>query len=118
MVEDCYILYSCDGSYEPIVSNYSGFSAYSSTFVGIKIVDLSITADTCFYVLSLGQIDCSVTDDVQPVTGVTCDCPCYCYFIRSATETTDVTYVDCNDDIVVETIVGLEGFPGTSAAVI
>ena len=104
MVEDCYILYSCDGSYEPIVSNYSGFSAYSSTFIGIEIVDISITANTCFYVLSLGEVDCSVTEDVIPVTGVTCDCPCYCYFIRSATETTDVTYVDCNDDIVVETI--------------
>jgi hypothetical protein len=104
MVEDCYILYSCDGSYEPIVSNYSGFSAYSSSFVGIKIVDISITANTCFYVLSLGEIDCSVTEDVIPVTGVTCDCPCYCYFIRSVTETTDVTYVDCNDNIVVETI--------------
>lgn len=104
MVEDCYILYSCDGSYEPIVSNYSGFSAYSSTFVTIEILDLSITADTCFYVLSLGEIDCTPTYDVLPLSSITCDCPCYCYFIRSATETTDVTYVDCNDDIVVETI--------------
>ena len=104
MVEDCYILYSCDGSYEPIVSNYSGFSAYSSTFVTIEILDLSITADTCFYVLSLGEIDCDPTYDVLPLSSITCDCPCYCYFIRSATETTDVTYVDCNDDIVVETI--------------
>ena len=104
MVEDCYILYSCDGSYEPIVSNYSGFSAYSSTFVSIDIIDLSITPDTCFYVLSLGEIDCDPTYDVLPLSSVTCDCPCYCYFIRSATETTDVTYVDCNDDIVVETI--------------
>jgi hypothetical protein len=104
MVEDCYILYSCDGSYDPIVTNYSGFSAYSSTFIGVELVDTSITADTCFYVLSLGVVDCPVTDNVIPVTGLTCDCPCYCYFIRSANNTTDVTYIDCNNDLIIETI--------------
>jgi hypothetical protein len=104
MVEQCYILYSCDGSYQPIISNYSGFSAYSFSFTAIEFVDTSVSADTCFYVLSLGEIECEITDEVIPFTSVTCDCPCYCYFIRSATETTDVTYVNCDDEIIVETI--------------
>ena len=39
MVEDCYILYSCDGSYEPIVSNFSGLSAHSSSYVRVYLTD-------------------------------------------------------------------------------
>ena len=104
MIENCYILYSCDGSYDPIVSNFSGLSAYSETFVSIDIIDLGETPDTCFYVLSLGEMECSPTYNIDVNTGTTCVCQCYCYFIRSATQTTDVTYVDCNDTIVVDTI--------------
>lgn len=107
MVEDCYILYSCDGSYEPIVSNFSGLSAYSSSYIQIEILDPVTLPDTCFYVLSLGQIDCTPTYDIDVVSG-DCSCQCYCYFIRSATETTDVTYVNCDNEIVVEPI--QEGF--------
>ena len=103
MVEECYILYSCDGSYEPIISNFSGLSAHSSSYVQIEILDLSAVTDTCFYVLSLGEVDCVPTYDIDIVSG-DCNCQCYCYFIRSATETTDVTYVDCNDIIQIETI--------------
>lgn len=105
MAENCFILYSCDGTYEPIVSNYTGLSAHSSSYVKITISGFTnIVPETCFYVLSLGVIDCDITDSIPSVTGDTCDCPCYCFFIRSANETTDVTYVDCNDDLVVETI--------------
>lgn len=105
MVENCYILYSCDGSYEPIVSNYSGLSAHSSSYVQITISgSTNVVPETCFYVLGLGEIECETTESIPSVTGGTCDCPCYCYFIRSANETTDVTYVDCNDDLIVETI--------------
>jgi hypothetical protein len=104
MIENCYILYSCDGSYDPIVSNFSGLSAYSETFVSIDILDLGETPDTCFYVLSLGEMECFPTYNIDVNTGTTCVCQCYCYFIRSATQTTDVTYVDCNDTIVVDTI--------------
>lgn len=96
MVENCYILYSCGLDQEPIVSNFSGLSAYTSSYV-------TISGD-CFYVLDLGVIDCNPTQTITSVSGGTCDCPCYCYFIRSATETTDVTYVNCNDEIVVETL--------------
>jgi hypothetical protein len=103
MVQDCYILYSCDGSYEPIVSNFSGLSVHSSSYVQIEILDLNTIPDTCFYVLSLGQIDCDPTYDVD-VVSTDCNCQCYCYFIRSATETTDVTYIDCNDTLQIETI--------------
>lgn len=108
MIENCYILYSCDGSYEPIVSNFSGLSAYSETFVSIDIIDLGETPDTCFYVLSLGEIECSPTYDISVNTGITCTCQCYCYFIRSANQTTEVTYVDCNNTIIIDTI--QEGF--------
>lgn len=105
MVEDCYILYSCDGSYEPIVSNFSGLSAHSSSYVRVYLTDpVDGIPDTCFYVLSLGSIDCQVNYGVTSVTGDTCSCPCYCYFIRSASQTTDVTYVNCDDEIVVDTI--------------
>ena len=104
MIENCYILYSCDGSFEPIVSNFSGLSAYSETFVSIDILDLGETPDTCFYVLSLGEMECSPTYNIDVNTGTTCVCQCYCYFIRSATQSTDVTYVDCNNTIVVDTI--------------
>lgn len=104
MIENCYILYSCDGSFEPIVSNFSGLSAYSETFVSIDILDLGETPDTCFYVLSLGEMECSPTYNIDVNTGTTCVCQCYCYFIRSTTQSTDVTYVDCNNTIVVDTI--------------
>ena len=106
MVENCYILYSCDGSYDPIISNNSGLSGYSSSFVSITINDLSITPDTCFYVLELGVIECDPTYDIIINTGVVCDPQCYCYFIRSINEDTDVTYVNCDDQIVVDTLVG------------
>ncbi len=105
MVEDCYILYSCDGSYEPIISNFSGLSAHSSSYLRVYLTDpVDGIPDTCFYVLSLGSIDCEITHEITSVTGDTCSCPCYCYFIRSASQTTDVTYVNCDDEIVVETI--------------
>jgi hypothetical protein len=102
MIENCYILYSCDGGYQPIISNYSGLSAYSESYVSINIIDLGETPDTCFYVLSLGEMECDITYDIDINTGTTCFCQCYCYFIRSLETNVDVTYVDCNDLIVVE----------------
>lgn len=103
MVENCYILYSCDGSYDPIVSNYSGLSAHSSSFVTIETDDPSVSGDTCYYVLDLGVIDC---DPTYNVTGATsgCSCQCFCYLIKSVSATTDVTYVNCNNEIVVDTM--------------
>jgi len=104
MVENCYILYSCDGSYEPIVSNYSGLSAYSASYISVDTIDSLPIDETCFYVLSLGEIDCTPTNEITISTGITCNCQCYCYFIRSADQNSDVTYVNCNDEIVVDTI--------------
>lgn len=104
MIENCYILYSCDGSYEPIISNYSGLSAYSQSFVSINIIDLDITPDTCFYVLGLGEIECETTYNIDLNTGTTCSCECYCYFIRSTTQDVDVTYVDCENNLIIETL--------------
>lgn len=105
MVENCYILYSCDGSYNPIISNYSGLSGYSSSFVSITINDFAITPDTCFYVLDLGVIECDPTYNIVTNPSVECDPQCYCYFIRSISDDTDVTYVNCDDQIVVDTLV-------------
>lgn len=104
MVENCYILYSCDGSYDPIVSNYSGLSAYSSSFVTIETDDPAVSGDTCYYVLDVGVVDC---DPTYNITGATsgCSCQCFCYLIKSVSATTDVTYVNCDNEIVVDTIV-------------
>jgi len=104
MVENCYILYSCDGSYDPIVSNYSGLSAHSSSFVTIETDDPSVSGDTCYYVLDIGVVDC---DPTYNVTGATsgCSCQCFCYLIKSVSATTDVTYVNCDNEIVVDTMV-------------
>ena len=104
MVENCYILYSCDGSYDPIVSNYSGLSAHSSSFVTIETDDPSVSGNTCYYVLDIGVVDC---DPTYNVTGATsgCSCQCFCYLIKSVSATTDVTYVNCDNEIVVDTMV-------------
>jgi len=102
MVENCYILYSCDGTYPPIISNFSGLSESSFNYVSIDISGQ--TPDTCFFVVDLGIVECDITYEITINTGITCDCNCYCYFIKSTDQTTDITYVDCNDDIVVETI--------------
>ena len=102
MVENCYTLYSCDGSYEPIISNFSGLSTYSSSYISVNSIDSVTIDETCFYVLSLGVIDCTPTNEITISTGITCNCQCYCYFIRSVDQTTDVTYVNCNDEIIVD----------------
>lgn len=103
MVENCYILYSCDGSYDPIISNYSGLSVYSSSFVTIETDNPSVSGDTCYYVLDIGVVDCEPTYNVTGVTSG-CSCQCFCYLIKSVSATTDVTYVNCNNEIVVDTI--------------
>jgi len=108
MLENCYILYSCDGSYPPIVSNNSDLSDYASTFVSIEVLDPSIIPDTCFYVLDIGQIECTPTYDIDVLPTTTCNCECYCYFIRTSNQNTEVTYVNCDNEIVVQDIV--EGF--------
>lgn len=106
MVENCYILYSCDGNNEPIVSNYSGFSAYSSSFVNIQTNSPSVSSGACYYVLDIGVVDC---DPTYNITGATsgCSCQCFCYLIKSVSAETEVTYVNCDNEIVVDTI--LEG---------
>ena len=41
------------------------------------------------------------------MTGATsgCSCQCFCYLIKSVSATTDVTYVNCDNEIVVDTMV-------------
>ena len=52
-MEDCYILFSCDGSYDPIISNYSGLNESVGSFVNITITSPLTTPSTCFYVYYL-----------------------------------------------------------------
>ena len=73
MIENCYILYSCDGSSEPIVSNYSGLSDYSFSFVSLQSID-SIVIEKCFYVVDLGEIECTTTNEITIASDITCNC--------------------------------------------
>lgn len=99
MFEQCYVLYSNDGTYAPLVSSYSGLSAYTSTFVNIDINSVSITG-TSFYVYDLGVI----TGCTPTYTGITVNSTastdCECYFIQIPAEDFDTVYVDCNDNLI------------------
>ena len=101
MLEQCYVLYSNDGSYPPLISNYSGLSAYTSSFVEIAI-DLTAITGTSFYVYDLGIITgCTPTYTGLTVSS-TATTDCECYFIQIPQELFDTTYVDCNDVLVVD----------------
>ena len=104
MVENCYILYPVNGNSEPIVSNYSGLTAYTSGFAYIETTG-STSLSGCYYVLNIGVIDCTTTEEITIDSGITCSATCYCYFIKTQSENTDVTYVNCNDEIVVDSLI-------------
>lgn len=104
---DCYILYSCDGSYEPIITDNFDLEDYISSYVSIHINELNITPDTCFYVYKLENIDeCESTYSIDVLSSETCNCNCFCYFIKSPTENGEMVYVDCNDQIISQQIIG------------
>ena len=98
MLEQCYVLYSNDGTYPPLISNYSGLSAYTSTFVEIAI-NLTAITGTSFYVYDLGIITgCTPTYTGLTVSS-TATTDCECYFIQIPQEVFDVVYVDCNNTL-------------------
>ena len=104
MVENCYILYPVNGDSEPIVSNYSGLTAYTSGFAYIETTGIT-SPSGCFYVLNIGEIECVPTEEITIDSGTTCSGLCYCYFIKTQSENTDVTYVDCDNNIVVQSLI-------------
>jgi hypothetical protein len=101
-MENCFVLYSCDGSYAPIISNNTDLSAYTNSFVSIIITAPYIVPSTCFYVLSLGVIDCDVTYDIIVDPDIPCDCGTLCYFVDIEGEYYDTIYVRNNNEIVVD----------------
>ena len=101
-MENCYILYSCDGSYEPIVSNNSDLSGYTNSFVSIIITEPYIVPSTCFYVFYLGKVDCDVDYDIIVDPNIPCNCGTICYFVDFDDVYHDTIYVRNNNNIVVE----------------
>jgi len=100
MAEQCYVLYSNDGTYSPIISNYSGLSAYTSAFVQISINSSAVTGTT-FYVYDLGIITgCTPTYTGLTVSS-TATTDCECYFIQIPQEDFDTIHVDCDDNLIV-----------------
>ena len=99
MLEQCYVLYSNDGTYPPLISNFSGLSAYTSAFVEIAINSTPVTGTT-FYVYDLGVITgCTPTYTALTVSS-TATTDCECYFIKIPQELFDTTYVDCEDNLL------------------
>jgi hypothetical protein len=103
---NCYILYSCDGSYEPIISDNVELEDHVSSYVSLFINELNITPDTCFYVYKINDVEvCDSTYEVEVVTDNECDCKCFCYFVKSPTEIAEMIYVDCEDQIMVQEVI-------------
>lgn len=101
-MENCYVLYSCDGSYEPIISNNQELSGYTNDFVSITILSPFVEPSTCFYVLSLGDIECDITYDIEVNPEVECNCGTLCYFVDYGDEIYDTIYVRNNNNIAVQ----------------
>lgn len=100
-MENCYVLYSCDGSHEPIVSNYSGLSLYSGSYAAIYDTSSGQTQLGCFYILDLGEITCDVTLDIEVNGDIVCDCNTLCYLVKIGSEPFDTVYVNHYDEVVV-----------------
>ena len=100
-MEDCYILFSCDGSYDPIVSNYSGLNESIGSFINITITSPLTTPPTCFYVYYLGILDCIPTYDIIVNSTTGCTCNTLCYFVDYGEQIMDTTYVNNENELVI-----------------
>lgn len=99
-MENCYILYSCGQSDEPIISNDQSLSAYTGNFVGARILNSSDDSTRCFYVFDLGSIDCPIIYDIVIDPDVECDCPNLCYFVKYGETNQTTTYVNNKNELV------------------
>ncbi len=98
-MENCYILYSCDGSQEPVISNDQQLSGYVNNFVAVTLLDPEAVIKKCYFVFDLGEIDCPVVYTIEIDPDVECDCPNLCYFVKYGTVEQTTTYVDNNNQL-------------------
>ena len=101
-MENCYILYSCDGSFEPILSNLNSLSGYSGEFVTIIVNSPGEPTTTCFYVQYFGQLDCDIVYDITIDPDTQCDCDTFCYFVQYDETPKQTIYVDNGGNVIVE----------------
>lgn len=98
-MENCYILYSCDGSQEPVISNDQQLSGYVNNFVAVTLLDPEAVIKKCYFVFDLGEIDCPVVYTIEIDPDVECNCPNLCYFVKYGTVEQTTTYVDNNNQL-------------------
>jgi len=102
-MENCYILYSCGKSdLPPIISNDQSLSGYAGNFASIRVIDPIEVDPQCYYVFDLGPIDCPVVYATVLDPDITCDCQNYCYFITYDDKVVTTTYVNNNNELVLE----------------
>ena len=96
---DCYSLYSCDGSYTNLISTLSDLSGYTNSFVSLDVLTPSVSGENiCFYVVYLGFQSCIETYEVKLSENPECDCNCLCYQFNTNNYQLETTYVDCNNE--------------------
>ena len=101
-MENCYILYSCDGSFEPILSQLNQLSGYTGDFVSIIINSPGEPYQTCFFVQYLGQFDCEIVYDITIDGDIQCNCDTFCYFVQYDETPKQTIYVNGSNDVIVE----------------
>ena len=99
-MEDCYILYSCDRSEQPVISNDPQLSGYVGNFVAVRLLDPVSVATKCYFVFYLGELDCPPTSTIAIDTDIICDCPNLCYFVKYGNVFQTTTYIDSQNDLV------------------
>lgn len=99
-MEDCYILYSCDRSEQPVISNDPQLSGYVGNFVAVRLLDPVSVATKCYFVFYLGELDCPPTSTIAIDPDIICDCPNLCYFVKYGNTFQTTTYIDSQNDLV------------------
>ena len=93
----CYILYSCDSLYPPIISN-SNLEPFIGQFVTVFNQDTGIQYPGCYYITKSDSINCPDAVPVGLNPEVPCTCTLRCFLITG--NPTSVTYVNSNYELV------------------
>jgi len=99
-MENCFILYSCDGTQEPVISNDQQLSGYVGNFVAVRLLAPVSVPSKCYYVFDLGVFDCPPTSTISIDPDLECDCPNLCYFVKYGPFNQTTTYIDSNNDLI------------------
>lgn len=99
-MENCYILYSCDGSQAPIISNNYELSGYVNNFVSVSISVNQNVINFCSYVFFLGETDCEIIYNVKINDQIDCNCVNTCYFVEYKSIEQTTTYVDFENQLI------------------